>query len=646
MRCVNTGSGGDTSAGGGQKARPGGTTGITTTIKVKDILKQVGSQRRAANIGVLLSEVDRDKDGTVDIAELLNMLEGVVKSRRERRYMCIGLIALTVFAACTIGAIVGLTYAIVNALKDTEVAGGVMYVKGSTTEVVRTGNADFTVLDGLMVSRTALENATEGSKAATGSGDSATAASNVPAGGVLRTATFKGVPQPLSSRVSIQALMELRTLYIKGAGDVEVCLLVTGVARVPMAGSVWGNVVRIVTTAGTISLDDTAISFSDQVVNIFAEAGFRISRDRRMLLGFYEILGFFNFIEIYEPCVLPENTTLDRCVYVPPEETEGRRRRHRQLATRPYHRSMQDASTAATTLNATEDLAGVELLEGVRYMTHNETAIMWEGVSRTEYTYALAPLYRKVEVVRPSEGAGALVLKWQELVVREGFKEPPGRTSFCGSFELPATLLSERSALRKEGLVNFTYMGLDTIGGGPARHFKLTVRQPDNSSSASGSAVTVPYLTVNYWDTISDQKPLAFEFDHPAVGKITMYVTEFRTLAAADPEVDAAQFSQPEDEDCPDSPFVPLLSSPFTFRAQDAHWISHTPEIAETASSASGTEGRRLIELSAARQAEWVALHSNESTGLVEWPQWALDVYGGVKPAMLLSNGGRAWFLV
>ncbi len=37
---------------------------------------------------------------------------------------------------------------------------------------------------------------------------------------------------------------------VKGAGDTEIALRVDGVARVPMEGSVWGTIVRIVTVAG------------------------------------------------------------------------------------------------------------------------------------------------------------------------------------------------------------------------------------------------------------------------------------------------------------------------------------------------------------------------------------------------------------
>ncbi|KXZ43133.1 hypothetical protein GPECTOR_101g34 [Gonium pectorale] len=87
--------------------------------------------------------------------------------------------------------------------------------------------------------------------------------------------------------------------FIKGAGEVELALMVTGVARVPMEGSTYGTVVRIITTVGTITLDDTLILFSTDIADVFSEAGFRttpISRNRRMLLGAYDVLGFFNFI--------------------------------------------------------------------------------------------------------------------------------------------------------------------------------------------------------------------------------------------------------------------------------------------------------------------------------------------------------------
>lgn len=136
----------------------------------------------------------------------------------------------------------------------------------------------------------------------------------------------------------------------------ELALQVQGVARVPADNSVHGSIVRIVTVAGTITLDDTVVVFrwvrvrvfcrehkkesthdcacvrehavdvhclllhssryqprylvmsrrlatspfgpvhatqshSTEMADIFTEAGFKVARNRRMLIGVYEVLG-------------------------------------------------------------------------------------------------------------------------------------------------------------------------------------------------------------------------------------------------------------------------------------------------------------------------------------------------------------------
>lgn len=70
--------------------------------------------------------------------------------------------------------------------------------------------------------------------------------------------------------------------------------MVTGVARIPLAGSVHGSVVKISTVHGTITLDDTEISFAEELSPFFVEAGFVVDPGTgRKLLGVYDVFGFF-----------------------------------------------------------------------------------------------------------------------------------------------------------------------------------------------------------------------------------------------------------------------------------------------------------------------------------------------------------------
>ncbi|KXZ43120.1 hypothetical protein GPECTOR_101g21 [Gonium pectorale] len=156
-----------------QRSGTGGDDGRMSSrfksFRVADLIKGAsGNEGHAAQINNILQELDQNGDGVINAAELINMLDGVVKARRERRYMFFVIAALCVFCVCTVGAVVGLTYAVVDALKDTQVTGDTMYVKGSTVDVVRTGSAEFAVVDGVFVNRQAqaLANATSSSAAA------------------------------------------------------------------------------------------------------------------------------------------------------------------------------------------------------------------------------------------------------------------------------------------------------------------------------------------------------------------------------------------------------------------------------------------------------------------------------------------------
>lgn len=51
-------------------------------------------------------------------------------------------------------------------------------------------------------------------------------------------------------------------LQIEGGDDAQLALSVTAVARVKSANSIHGSVVKILTAAGTITLDDTSIIFT------------------------------------------------------------------------------------------------------------------------------------------------------------------------------------------------------------------------------------------------------------------------------------------------------------------------------------------------------------------------------------------------
>ncbi|KXZ43625.1 hypothetical protein GPECTOR_85g355 [Gonium pectorale] len=563
-------------------------------IRVTPASQNVGGDKRNKRLLQMLEELDRDGSGTIDVAELLSLLEGVMNSRRERKYMCVAIIGMFVFGLILIGTIIGLTYAMLYSLKDTEVKGGIMYVKNSdgvVQDIIRTGSAEFGVGEnGLFMHR--LANSSSAAQTASDSGT------------VLKTASFMGTPQAFNSEVDIQSLMELKYLLINGTGKAQLGLVVLGVARVPLEGSVHGTVLHIVTVAGTITLDATVVTFSTAIANIFAEAGFRISTTRRVLLGSYAVLGFFNTVKdlsasgkpagmpgprlpaenfvmklkIYEPCAIPERPNVDRIL---PESD-------------------------------TVDLAGVELYKGARYMTHTETTYSYGASIRVMYEFPIYPGWQRIEVLTANSKE---IQSWQATAPPEGSTNPI-ETYFCRNFTIPS---SGPAGFNSSSVLNYTYVGVDSVGADVlARHFEMYVTQA--SSTKPGQTEV---LRIDYWDRLDNNTPLRFEFRTADVGVVAIDVVEVRNITSASPEAAPAMFAAPAVDSCPSNPRLPRLSSAFMTRGEIIP--------VDLTAGADAAAGRRLLEYTDSLAPLWEQLDHVNGTG--DWPQWALDMYGGVHPA-------------
>ncbi|KXZ53787.1 hypothetical protein GPECTOR_6g705 [Gonium pectorale] len=497
-----------------------------------------------------------------------------------------------------------------------------MFVKnsdGSSLEIVRTGSAEFSVVNGAMVQR------------------AGTAAPNTTAN-VLQTAAYMGTPQSLNSEIDIGELLELKYLLINGTGKAQLGLVVHGVARVPLEGSVHGTVLHIVTAAGTITLDSTVITFSTAIANIFAEAGFRVSGTRRALLGSYAVLGFFNTIKdlsaagkppsqpepklpsenfvmklkIYEPCVIPDQPKTDRCTYVPPETAGSSGYAPPPPSPiAPSPPMLDPNSTQNGTEEDTQDLAGVELYKGSRYMTHHETTVSYNGKIRVMYDFPIYPLWQKIEVM-----SGTTVYSWQQNVL------PVGSTNevlpyFCGNYSAATT---GAAGLNASSVLNYTYTGIDSVGDKLARNFELNVLQLSDKTGKT------EVMRIDYWDSLDTYTPLRFEFTHKDIGTVMIDVVEIRAITASSPEAQSAMFVAPlvanVNASCPNDPSLPHLSSPFKARGAVVS--------ADMPTGADATTGRRLIEQSVVLAHQWNQLDHEKGTG--DWPQWALDVYGGAHP--------------
>jgi hypothetical protein len=76
---------------------------------------------------------------------------------------------------------------------------------------------------------------------------------------------------------------------------------VHGFARLQGQGT-YCSVVKLLTLAGTITLDGTALTFADGIGPIFSDAGFTLAPSGRHLLDLgVELVGFFNYLAQFDP---------------------------------------------------------------------------------------------------------------------------------------------------------------------------------------------------------------------------------------------------------------------------------------------------------------------------------------------------------
>ncbi|EKX40662.1 hypothetical protein GUITHDRAFT_75312, partial [Guillardia theta CCMP2712] len=103
-----------------------------------------------------LQMIDINGDGALDSNEILAGVAALKSERAKSRLYSNFLIILSILSLLTLGAVFGLTYAVVEITKESEVhPGGVMTVKG-TNEPVRVASTEFEVKDGILTSRTSI----------------------------------------------------------------------------------------------------------------------------------------------------------------------------------------------------------------------------------------------------------------------------------------------------------------------------------------------------------------------------------------------------------------------------------------------------------------------------------------------------------
>ena len=116
---------------------------------------------------------------------------------------------------------------------------------------------------------------------------------------VIQTASF-AQSSTMSSALPDDAFQQLKLMTVNAPSGSWVQLFVLGTARIQGSGQL-GSVVRILTHAGTITIDGRDMTFSESASPVFEDAGFVVAPNRRRLLDAgTSLVGFFNYMASFD----------------------------------------------------------------------------------------------------------------------------------------------------------------------------------------------------------------------------------------------------------------------------------------------------------------------------------------------------------
>ncbi|GFR39710.1 hypothetical protein Agub_g189 [Astrephomene gubernaculifera] len=188
---------------------------------------QINLERFDEKTRNILKKFDNNGDGRIDASEIQTIVSTLVAEKFKSKAFRIGLIILGVFTAVLLAAMFGLTWAVVSALKDTQVAGGVLVTNDKAQQTVMIANKDMLVVDGLLVTRDT---------------------SAVVTTSALRT---RG---GISGATPFDKLMSMQSLVFTTPAGANYSVSFQGVARIPDSSDVDGYIVKFQTSAGVLTL--------------------------------------------------------------------------------------------------------------------------------------------------------------------------------------------------------------------------------------------------------------------------------------------------------------------------------------------------------------------------------------------------------
>lgn len=214
-----------------------------------------------------LQFLDEDGDGTIDVSEIRALVALNKKNRSEKRIFRSIFIGGIVFWLITLGIIGGCVYLVAERTKETRVTGRVLTAANDSSVAIQCANTDLIVKNGVMHPRV------DPAAPAVYQNTSRLVSTTIEeALGVRKE--YKQVS--ISSTLPDKYFKELEWLEIVTSTGLKLSLKVLGLARFLTKEAKCGTLLKIVTAAGVLILDDADIYYDTDLYKIFDEAGFHV----------------------------------------------------------------------------------------------------------------------------------------------------------------------------------------------------------------------------------------------------------------------------------------------------------------------------------------------------------------------------------
>lgn len=229
-------------------------------------------------VRAILKEFDVNQDEALDIEEVSTLVDHLVKKEMKYKYLKYAFGGLMGFTLLLLGSMFGLTWAVVESLKDTRLdTSGTMMTKDGS-KVVQVASSDYAVVNGSLISRNHNQ--------------SESTSDPWP----IRTTSYLGSPYSLYDQtITMKSLLEMNVVNLRLANGDEASFRVQGVTKA------MNGAVNILTERGFITVHPNGTMVFDPTLENYLETVFPTSSlvGRRRLFSSEDtkLNGFFNSME-------------------------------------------------------------------------------------------------------------------------------------------------------------------------------------------------------------------------------------------------------------------------------------------------------------------------------------------------------------